>query len=193
MPQLSIIIVNWNSKDFLRKCLQSIYTCTREISFEIIVVDGASFDGCGEMLAREFPDVRFIQSEKNIGFARANNLGFEQSHGEEILFLNPDTEIIGDAINVLHTFLKKTGCRDCGREAAEHRWQHTNHVHPGVPNDFEPVFGYGKLALWIPQPCLLGHCAVIFRESATGGSPSNFRCLPDVAEVGVPENWPVQR
>jgi GT2 family glycosyltransferase len=109
MPQLSIIIVNWNSKDFLRKCLQSVYANTREISFEIIVVDGASFDGCGEMLAREFSQVRFIQSEKNIGFARANNLRFEQSQGECVLFLNPDTEIIGDAIAVLHTFLEKTG------------------------------------------------------------------------------------
>jgi N-acetylglucosaminyl-diphospho-decaprenol L-rhamnosyltransferase len=107
MPQLSIIIVNWNSKDYLRKCLQSIYANARGISFEIIVVDGASFDGCGEMLAREFPEVKFIQLEKNVGFAKANNLGFEQSQGECVLFLNPDTEIVGDAIETLHNFLKK--------------------------------------------------------------------------------------
>jgi hypothetical protein len=61
------------------------------------------------MLAREFPGVRFIQSEKNVGFARANNLGFGQSQGDCILFLNPDTEIVGEAINILHSFLKKTG------------------------------------------------------------------------------------
>jgi GT2 family glycosyltransferase len=107
MPQLSIIIVNWNSKDYLCKCLQSIYAKTRGITFEIIVVDGASFDGCGEMLAREFPQVKFVQSEKNVGFAKANNLGFEQSCGDCVLFLNPDTEIVGDAINTLHDFLKK--------------------------------------------------------------------------------------
>jgi len=106
--QLSIIIVNWNSKDYLRKCLQSIYANTREISFEIIVVDGASFDGCGEMLAREFPEVKFVQSEKNVGFARANNLGFGQSRGDCILFLNPDTEVVGEAINTLHNFLKES-------------------------------------------------------------------------------------
>jgi hypothetical protein len=109
MAQLSIIIVNWNSKDYLRKCLQSVYANTLGIAFEIIVVDGASFDGCGEMLAREFPEVRFIQSEKNVGFARANNLGFEQSQGDCVLFLNPDTEVIGDAINMLHDILKKNG------------------------------------------------------------------------------------
>jgi N-acetylglucosaminyl-diphospho-decaprenol L-rhamnosyltransferase len=107
MPQLSIIIVNWNSRDYLQKCLKSIYANTRGISFEIIVVDGGSFDGCGEMLAREFPEVKFVQSEKNVGFARANNLGFEQSQGDCILFLNPDTEVVGSAINVLHDALMK--------------------------------------------------------------------------------------
>lgn len=107
MPQLSIIIVNWNSKDFLRKCLGSVYANTRGITYEIIVVDGASFDGCGEMLAREFPEVRFIQLEENVGFAKANNLGFGQSQGECVLFLNPDTEVVGDAIRVLHDALMK--------------------------------------------------------------------------------------
>jgi GT2 family glycosyltransferase len=109
MAQLSVIIVNWNSKDYLRKCLQSIYANTRGITFEIIVADSGSFDGCAEMLAREFPLVKFFQSEKNVGFARVNNLGFEQSQGDCVLFLNPDTEVVGEAINVLHDFLKKTG------------------------------------------------------------------------------------
>jgi len=109
---LSIIIVNWNSKDYLRKCLQSIYANAREISFEVVVVDGASYDGCGEMLALEFPEVKFVQSERNVGFARANNLGFGQSRGDYVLFLNPDTEIVGEAINTLHTFLRET--RDAG-------------------------------------------------------------------------------
>jgi GT2 family glycosyltransferase len=101
MPQLSVIIVNWNSKDYLRQCLQSLYANTRGIAFEVIVVDGASFDGCGEMLAREFPAVKFIQSEKNIGFARANNLGVSQAEGSHLLFLNPDTELLEDSIRIL--------------------------------------------------------------------------------------------
>jgi GT2 family glycosyltransferase len=105
VPELSIIIVNWNSKDFVRKCVQSILANTRDAAFEIIVVDGASYDGCGEMLAREFPEVQFIQSDKNVGFARANNLGFEQSSGNCLLFLNPDTEVVGPAISILRTAL----------------------------------------------------------------------------------------
>lgn len=104
-PELSIIIVNWNSKDYVRKCVRSILANTKGIEFEIVVVDGASFDGCKEMLAQEFPDVRFVQCEKNVGFARANNRGFAQSRGEYLLFLNPDTEVVGNAINILRRAL----------------------------------------------------------------------------------------
>ena len=96
--ELSIIIVNWRSVEFLQKCLATIYATTREIEFEVIVVDNASFDGAAEMASRVFPQVRFVQSQKNIGFAGANNLGFRHSAGENLLLLNPDTEIVGDAI-----------------------------------------------------------------------------------------------
>ena len=98
---LSIIIVNWNSVKHLRECLASIYDKTEGISFEVVVIDNASYDGCAEMLAREFPAVRFIQSQENLGFARANNLGFEHSSGRNVLFLNPDTEIVGPALEHL--------------------------------------------------------------------------------------------
>lgn len=98
---LSIIIVNWNSKDYLRKCLASILATTRDIAYEIIVIDSGSFDGCADMLREEFPQVRFIQSQVNLGFAQANNLAAQSGRGECLLFLNPDTEVVGPAINVL--------------------------------------------------------------------------------------------
>jgi GT2 family glycosyltransferase len=107
LVDLSIIIVNWNSKEYVRKCVQSIYANTSGMAFEIIVVDGASYDGCGEMLACEFPKVRFIQSERNVGFARANNLGVAQSRGNCVLFLNPDTEVIGNALGRLFETLNQ--------------------------------------------------------------------------------------
>jgi hypothetical protein len=103
---LSIIIINWKSADFVRKCLTSIYTNPTGLNFETIVVDNASFDGCGEMLGREFPGVIFIQSHENLGFAGANNLGFAHSNGKTVLFLNPDTEIIGPAIREMWSFLE---------------------------------------------------------------------------------------
>ncbi len=95
---LSIIIVNWNSADYLRACLGSIYRFVRGIEFEVIVVDNASNDHCEQMLREEFPGVIFVQSGANLGFARANNLGFSHSTGEILLFLNPDTEVSDDSI-----------------------------------------------------------------------------------------------
>jgi hypothetical protein len=106
---LSIIIINWNSVDFLRKCLASVYAGTLGLKFQTIVVDNASFDGCGELLGREFPGVIFIQSQENLGFAGANNLGFAHSKGRNILFLNPDTEVIGPALEVMCLFLDSRG------------------------------------------------------------------------------------
>jgi hypothetical protein len=103
---LSIIIVNWKSAAFLRNCLASIHANTVDLSFEVIVVDNGSFDGCGEMLEREFPGTIFIQSDDNLGFAGANNLGFAQSKGRTVLFLNPDTEVVGPALPVMWSFLE---------------------------------------------------------------------------------------
>jgi GT2 family glycosyltransferase len=99
--EVSVIIVNWNSKDYLRQCLNSLYRFCTATPLEIIVVDGASYDGCGEMLAKEFPSVMFIQSDTNLGFAKANNLGARQAVGEYLLLLNPDTEFIENTISVM--------------------------------------------------------------------------------------------
>jgi GT2 family glycosyltransferase len=114
---LSIIIVNWNSKEFLRRCLASVEAQTAGITYEIIVIDSGSFDGCDQMLEEHHPHVRFMQSESNIGFARANNEAFKVSVGDHVLFLNPDTELVGPAVNVLIRHLRAlpdagaVGCR----------------------------------------------------------------------------------
>lgn len=90
---LSILIVNWRSKDYLRRCLKTVQVTCMDLSPQIVVVDGGSFDGCGEMLAVEFPDVEFVQSPDNVGFGRSNNLGFTKVRGKFLLLLNPDTEL----------------------------------------------------------------------------------------------------
>jgi GT2 family glycosyltransferase len=103
---LSIIIVNWNSKEYLRRSIASVLSETSGLEFEIIVVDSASFDGCAEMLRSDFPKVKFIQSQENLGFSKANNLAFEATTGEVLLFLNPDTETVDGAVTSLYTSLK---------------------------------------------------------------------------------------
>ncbi len=98
LPYLSVIIVNWNSVEVLRACLTSLYGNTKDLNFEVLVIDNASFDGSEQMVEREFPSVIFIQSQNNLGFARANNLAFTYSKGSVLLFLNPDTEVVGSAV-----------------------------------------------------------------------------------------------
>ncbi len=105
-PDLSIIIVNWKSRDFVRECLATLFRNNATLIYEVLVVDNASFDGIAEMLASEFPQVTFIQCENNVGFAGANNLAFGRSRGRNILFLNPDTEVIGNAIQTLVSALE---------------------------------------------------------------------------------------
>jgi hypothetical protein len=98
---VSVIFVNWNSVNYLRDCITSIYERTHGIAYEIIVVDNASPEGGVDALKELFPDIVLIKSAENLGFAGANNLGFKQSKGACVLFLNPDTKLLNPAINIL--------------------------------------------------------------------------------------------
>lgn len=102
---ISIIIINWKSVRYVQKCLETICQYAGASVFEIIVVDNASYDGCDAMLADRHPQVKFIQSPVNLGFAGANNLAYRHSSGKTLLFLNPDTEIVDQAIYTMHRLL----------------------------------------------------------------------------------------
>lgn len=104
--ELSIIVVNWNSVDYLRDCIASIYARTQDVSFEIIVVDNASSKSGIETLRQQFPKVIVDLSKANLGFARANNRGFRYSCGKYILFLNPDTRLVNEAIGIMLKHMK---------------------------------------------------------------------------------------
>jgi hypothetical protein len=94
---LSIVIVNWNVRDLLRRCLASIFAA-RLPGLEAIVVDNASSDGSAEMARGEFPAIRLIANARNAGFPAGNNQGFAAARGRFVMTLNPDTEIVGDAL-----------------------------------------------------------------------------------------------
>ncbi len=103
---LSVLIVNWNTRDYLRACLSSLETACAELQHEIIVVDNNSHDGSAEMVSTQFPRVVLIASQINLGFAAGNNLAYEKSRGQWIWLLNPDTEVIGDAASEMIAFLE---------------------------------------------------------------------------------------
>ncbi|MBI3360349.1 MAG: glycosyltransferase family 2 protein [Chloroflexi bacterium] len=99
-PDLSIIILNWNVRDLLRASLRSL-AHSPALSVETIVVDSASTDGSAEMVAREFPGAHLIAAAENLGYSRGNNLGLAASRGRHLLILNPDTAIVGDALDAM--------------------------------------------------------------------------------------------
>lgn len=94
MKDLSIVIVNWNTRSLLKDCLDSIYKNTKNISFEIIVVDNASIDDSVEMINQNFKDVILIKNDKNLGFAKANNIAFNYVNARYVILLNSDTLVL---------------------------------------------------------------------------------------------------
>lgn len=164
---LSIIIVNWNSANYLRECLNSIFTNSAGLGLEVIVVDNASYDGCGEMLKIDFPTVKFVQSTENLGFARANNLGFNHSGGRNLLFLNPDTEVIGPAIVSMLKFLevsKKAGVVGCRLLNSNGSLQIS--CVQSLPTVMNQVFDAEFLRRWFPKAELWGTRA-LFKGGTT--------------------------
>jgi len=115
MLDLSIIIVNYNTKEFLRKCIASIIANAKGVSYEIIIVDNASSDGSAENLKRK--DIKIITNKKNVGFSKANNQGIRASQKSRyVLFLNPDTIIQKQTIEGMINFMdthKDAGASTC--------------------------------------------------------------------------------
>jgi len=103
---ITIIIVNWNTKDLLQNCLNSIYKTVQDIAFEIIVVDNASHDGSVAMLRKEFPQVYVIENKENRGFGAANNQAFDIMSGRYALLLNTDTILTQHAVYELFSFME---------------------------------------------------------------------------------------
>ena len=101
---VSVVIVNWNTRDILQKCLTSIYEQDDDIELEVIVIDNASTDGSVEMVRKNFPRVSLIENSENRGFAAANNQGMKIAKGRYVLLLNSDTIILDNAISKTISF-----------------------------------------------------------------------------------------
>jgi N-acetylglucosaminyl-diphospho-decaprenol L-rhamnosyltransferase len=99
--QLSVIIVNWRSKDYALECIGTLINHPPECPYEIIVIDCASNDGIAKILSVKYPSVRVIESAENLGFARANNTASLSARGEFLLLLNPDTEVNPGSLNAM--------------------------------------------------------------------------------------------
>lgn len=116
MLDLGIVILNWNTRDLLRRCLQTVFASTGAFTYRVVVVDNASEDGSADMVRREFPNVQLIENPINGGYPQGNNLGLRALgfHGKGrvdadapryALLLNPDTEVPADALNRMVQFM----------------------------------------------------------------------------------------
>jgi GT2 family glycosyltransferase len=105
MKSISVIIVSWNARDYLRDCLNSIYQTGASCVQEVIVVDNASKDGSPEMVAEGFPEVTLIRAGENLGFARANNLAMKRAKGSMFALVNSDVIIHPGCLETLAAFL----------------------------------------------------------------------------------------
>lgn len=104
-PDLSIVIVSYNTRDLLLKCLKSVFRSAGAGGLEVFVVDNGSSDGSREAVRQEYPQVTLLSASRNIGFARASNLALRQTQGRYFVLLNSDTELRKDALAVMQKFL----------------------------------------------------------------------------------------
>lgn len=150
MIDVSIIIVNYNTKDLILQCLQSIFEHTIDISFEVIVVDNASNDGSCDSIKEKFPQVNLVSSENNLGFGKANNLGARLASGTFLFLLNSDTLLIENSIKILIDFFDKSndhtiavvGCKllDLNKKP---------HISYGnFPSIYQEIFEYGLFKIF---------------------------------------------
>lgn len=153
MSQVSVIIVSWNAREYLQGCLQSIRQTGGELVREILVVDNASTDGSSEMVKAEFPDVTLIQSEENLGFARANNLAIARAQGTMLALVNSDVIVHEGCFQELASYLdahSQVGVVGPKVTGGDGRLQRTCRRLPSFWNMVCESFGFDTMFSWSP-------------------------------------------
>ena len=147
--QLSVIIVNYNVKQFLKNLIESVLKAVENISYEIIVVDNASSDGSAEEIRNSFPHVKFIANKKNLGFGAANNQALEIAKGEFIVLINPDALVKTNTFDTLIKFFHdnpQTGMAGCKVLNPDGTLQLAcRRSFPGVWTSFTKIVGLSSL------------------------------------------------
>ncbi|WP_209426850.1 glycosyltransferase family 2 protein [Pararhodobacter sp. SW119] len=152
---LSIVIVNWNTREMTAACLESVLAGLGDLAAEVIVVDNASDDGSADMVADRFPRAILIRNDANRGFAAANNQGFAIARGRHVLLLNSDTLVHGAVLPAsvawldTHAEVGAMGCRVLNTDGTV---QLTCSRYPSIPNLLLLTSGLAKLS----RPAFLG-------------------------------------
>ncbi len=137
-PQVSVVIVNWNSRELLAQALTTLYDTTKNVRFETIVVDNGSHDDSVSYLQENWPDVVVVSLDRNHGFAGANNIGFKSCKGEYILLLNVDTISLPTTVSGLVECMEarpEAGCVGARHLNADGSLQWSMDDFPSLVND----------------------------------------------------------
>ncbi len=193
MPDISILILNWNTRDLLAACLDSIARTCGDLNIETIVLDNASTDDSQDMLRARYPGVRLIANKENVGFARGNNQAAAASRGKYVLLLNSDAELHEGALGALCELVAQNptigavGARLCNPDGSFQ----ASHTHfPTQLQEFLILSGLGRklLGQWYPSrgpeedkgPQMVDYvegACILLRKSAyeqVGGMDGNF-------------------
>lgn len=165
-PELSIIILNFNVKDLLLNCLDSIFESRGKLDlWQVIVVDNASSDGSVEAVKSKFPQIELIENKENLGFAAGNNVGVKKAQAPVILFLNPDTVIKDHAIQKsLEVLLSDPdiGALGCRVELPDGRLDYS--CHRGFPTPWNSLAYFSGLSKLFPKSAIFSGYSASFLD-----------------------------
>lgn len=191
MIDLSIIIVNFNAREFLKRCLDSVFESELK-NIEVIVVDNDSKDGSIEELKKLGSKIKLITNKKNVGFSTANNQGIKEAKGRYLLFLNPDTEVYPKTFKFMINFMdknKKIGAATCKVVLANGKLDDSSHR--GFPTPWNSLCYFSGISKLFPNSKLfsgytLGYLGLstIHEIDALSGSFMFTR-----REAGEQVNW----
>jgi GT2 family glycosyltransferase len=145
---ISFVIVNWNTKDLILQCIDSLISKKGNYTQEIIVVDNASCDGSSNAIKEKHPEVQLIQNSQNLGFAKANNIGIKKSEGAYICLLNSDIQVLDNTISFMINYMNNN--KDVGLSGPKILWpdmtlQHSCMNYPSIRTHICETFLLNRL------------------------------------------------
>lgn len=179
---VSIIIVNYNTKQLIADCLNSIFEQTKDINFEVIVSDNGSTDGSIQMLKADFPKVILIENNVNLGFGTANNRGLAIAKGKYIFYLNSDTILLNNAVKYFFDYWEENGEKEnlgalgCYLKNSEGEYVHSGGVFPDFKEEFSGLY-HNTYGFW-----KLFFLNKFFRKQIPLNTQVVSHCIPDNIE-----------
>jgi GT2 family glycosyltransferase len=151
---VSIIIVNYNTKEITLKCIETIFRQTNDIEYEVIVVDNNSADGSSEAIRKNYPQIILLETFTNLGFGKANNLGAKYARGKFLFLLNSDTLLLNNVVRIFYNFHNghpelKIGAIGCPMINYSHENIHSSGLFPSKKETIKSTFlGYFSNYHW---------------------------------------------